>query len=313
MIFEDLKAFVIVARLGSFARASVELCLAQSALSKRVQRLEHRVGALLLERRARGVVLTESGKAFLARANGLVDEITDLERNLSSVVQTPSGEVRVSMPQRTCGLLAPPLIERCRQVLPLVQLQIHEGTPASVHSSLLRGETDIALMYSPELGAEYWVKPFLVEPLYLLVPSPAMAAQRDLQIPELCGIADLARLPLVLPKKPNSVRVLVERQCAGHGVRPNIVYETDGTHTIRGMVERGMGVTVFSLSAWSYAIEAGTLTAVPFSSPVMNWKLAIVRTRKDVSAVAINRVEEVLELEMGVMLDRGGWPGARRP
>lgn len=313
MIFEDLNAFVIVARHGSFARASVELCVAQSALSKRVRRLEHRVGALLLERRARGVVLTEAGRAFLTRANRLVDEVADMERNLSSVVQTPSGEVRVAIPQRTCGLLAPPLIERCQQELPLVQLHIQEGTPVSVHGSLLRGEADIALIYNPELGAEFWVKPFLVEPLYLIVPSAQTAARRGLEIPDPCGIADLARLPLILPKKPNSVRVLVERQCAGHGLRPNIVYETDGTHTMRGMVERGMGVSVFSLSAWSYAIAAGTLRGVRFSSPVMNWKLAIVRTRKDVSAVAINRVEQVLEQEMGALLDSGGWPGATRP
>src|SRR5690606_33409466 len=64
LIFEDLRAFVVVVQHGSFAKAAADLCIAQSALSKRVQRIEHRMGAALLERRARGVALTEAGHAF---------------------------------------------------------------------------------------------------------------------------------------------------------------------------------------------------------------------------------------------------------
>ena len=124
MVFEDLRAFVTVARLGSFARAAADLCIAQSALSKRVQRLEHRMGAPLLERHARGVALTEAGHAFLARAQRVVDDVGDMERNLSTFARTPSGQVRVALPQRTAGLVGPPLIERVRQELPLVDLQV---------------------------------------------------------------------------------------------------------------------------------------------------------------------------------------------
>lgn len=312
MIFEDLRAFVAVARQGSFARASVELCLAQSALSKRVRRLEHRVGAALLERRARGVMLTETGQSFLVRAQRLVDELADMERNVSSFTQTPSGQVRIAMAQRSCSLLAPPVIERCRAELPLVDLQILEGTPANVHAWLLAGEADIAMAYNPEFGNEFWSKPVLVEPLHLFGPVPAVAARTGMTIPQRCSLAELATVPLILPKKPHSLRVLIDRLCTGQGVRPNIIYEADGTHTIRGMVERGMGCTVFSLSAWKYAVDAGNLIAAPFSSPLVNWKMCIVRARKDVSTVAVNRVNEIVEQELDTLLASGAWPHARR-
>lgn len=97
-----------MARHGSFSQAALDLCIAQSALSKRVQRLEHRMGAKLFERRARGVALTPAGQAFLVRAQRLVSEMDDLERDLSSFVQTPSGPVRIALPRHTSGLLAPP-------------------------------------------------------------------------------------------------------------------------------------------------------------------------------------------------------------
>lgn len=313
MVFEDLKAFVVVARRGSFAHAAAELCIAQSALSKRVQRLEHRMGTALLERRARGVAPTEAGQAFLVRAQRLVDEVADMERNLSSFAQTPSGEVRIALPQRTCGLLAPPVIERCRRELPLVSLQVLEGTPSNVHGWLMRGETDVAMTYNPDIGAGFSVQPFLVEPLYLFASAEAAIAQFGGAVPHACSLSDLASLPLILPCKPSIVRVLVDRLCAGHGLRPNVIYETDGTATTRGMVERGMGATIFSMStSWSYSVEAGQLVAVPFASPLMNWKLYLVRARREVSAVAINPVSRIVEQELERLLDRGAWPNARR-
>jgi LysR family nitrogen assimilation transcriptional regulator len=312
LIFEDMSAFVVVARMGSFSRAAVELCIAQSALSKRVRRLESRLGTALLERRARGVVLTEAGQVFLVRAQRLVDETADLERNLSNYVHTPSGEVRLAFPQRTCGLLAPPVIERCLKELPLVAVQVLEGTPAGVHGWLLRGEADLAMTYNPELGTDFLVRPFAVEPLFLIGPGPAAAGRAGFSMPEVCSFQDLATLPLILPKKPNIVRVIVDRLCVGHGVRPNVIYETDGTQTIRGMVERGMGVTVFTLnSTWSETPTGAPLAASPFSSPLMNWKLCFVRARASLNNVAVNRVQQIVEQEAELLFNSGLWKTTR--
>ena len=312
LILEDLSAFISVALHGSFARAAADQCIAQSALSKRVQRLEQRVGTPLLERRARGVVLTEPGQAFLLRAQRVVEEVADMERNLSSIMQTPSGKVRVAMPQRTCGVLAPPVIDRCRKELPLVDLQILEGTPGNVHEWMMSGEADIALAYNPELGTSFWVRPVLVEPLVLFGPGRPHPVHEEVPLPTTCSIQDLARLPLILPRKPSSIRVLIDRLCSGHGVRPNVIYETDGTQTVRGMVERGMGCTIFTLTAWHQQVAVGLLKAVPFATPLMNWKLCIVRARTDTNLVAVNRVQSFVEQESEALLDAGGWPYARR-
>jgi LysR family nitrogen assimilation transcriptional regulator len=313
LVFEDLQAFVIVARHGSFAQAAATLSIAQSALSKRVHRLEERLGAALFERRARGVALTEAGHAFLARAQRLADDLADLERNLSSLVHMPAGEVRISLPQRTAGLLAPPVIERCLRELPLVNLQVLEGTPSNVHGWLMRGEADIAISYNADVGAGFTVRPVLVEPLFLFSAAHAASQHFGGPVPERCAIADFATLPLILPRRPNPVRVLLDRLAAGHGIKPRILFETDGTATIRGAVERGLGVSVFSLSTtWSYAVESGAMLAIPFVSPLVNWKMYLVRNTKDAGAVAISRVHEIVEQEIGQLLHAGAWPNARR-
>lgn len=313
LVFEDLKTFVAVARNGSFARAAADLCVAQSALSKRVRRLETRLGTALLERRARGVVLTAVGQAFLGRAQRLVDELLDLERNLSSFVELPTGKVCIALPQRTCGLLAPPVIERCRRELPLVDVQVLEGTNANVHGWLMRGEADLAMTYNADLGAGFSVEPFLVEPLYLFASADAVEAQFGRPVPECCALADLATLPLILPRKPDVVRVLIDRLAAGQSLRPNIIYETDGINVIYGLVKRGMGVTVFSRSTtWSEAVESERIVAIPFASPLVNWKMYLVRARKNSGVAAIDRVNEIVKQELELLLDNGSWPNARR-
>lgn len=312
MIFEDLRAFVVVARHGSFAQAAAELCIAQSALSKRVQRLEHRMGTALFERRARGVALTQSGHSFLLRAQRLVAEVSEMERDLSSFAQTPSGEVRIALPQRTSGLLAPPVLERCRAELPLVKLAVLEGTPSNVHGWLMRGEADIAMTYNADLGTGYATRPCFVEPL-LLFAAPRLAAEHFGALTDALSITDLAKVPLILPHKPHPIRVLVDRLMARNGLRAQFSYETDGNTTIRGMVERGMGMTLFSLgTTWTYAVETGQLVALPFSSPLINWKMYLASTRREAGALAVSRVREVVEQELDGLLERGAWPTARR-
>lgn len=308
--FEDMAAFVMVAHLGSFSRAAVELSIAQSALSKRVRRLEEKVGIPLLERRARGVVLTEAGKAFLERARQIMDDVASLERNLSSLVLTPTGEVRVAMTQRMCYLAAPRLIERCKAELPLIDLKILEGTLTDVQSFILSGEADLALCYSPEFGPEYLVQPIFTEPLFLIAPYDTSALA--VQPPEACELADLAQLPLIMPKRPNYVRVLIDRLCAGHGIRPNVIHETDGTYTIRGMVKHGMGYTIFTSNAWFSSFAAKRLRRVPFRSPLVSWQMCMVRPHRSISSVAINRVKALIEDQILEMLDANTWPHARR-
>ena len=51
---------------------------------------------------------------------------------------------------------------------------------------------------------------------------------------------------------------------------------------------------------------------MPFESPLMNWKMFIVRSTRNTGAVAISRVHEIIEQEFEALLHAGAWPNARR-
>ena len=68
MRIDALQAFVAIAETGSFNEAAARLHLSQPGISKRVAALEARLGYRLLDRVARGVSLTEAGRAYLPYA-----------------------------------------------------------------------------------------------------------------------------------------------------------------------------------------------------------------------------------------------------
>jgi DNA-binding transcriptional LysR family regulator len=71
---EELRVFTAVADARSFAQAARKLGISPAQASKLVGKLEDRLGARLLNRTTRDVSLTDSGRAFLARGRGVVDE-----------------------------------------------------------------------------------------------------------------------------------------------------------------------------------------------------------------------------------------------
>lgn len=101
----DLLIFARVAELGSFSRAADQLGLPKSTVSRRLARLEQRVGERLLLRTTRRQTLTELGQQLLEHARQVAAEV-DAVAALSAHRQTaPSGRLRVSMPSDFASFL----------------------------------------------------------------------------------------------------------------------------------------------------------------------------------------------------------------
>ena len=92
----DLRVFVRVLDRGSFSSAAKDLGLTPSAVSKLVSRLEDRLGARLLERSTRRLVLTPEGEGFLARARRIVADIEEAEAEVMRLRGAPRGTLRIN-------------------------------------------------------------------------------------------------------------------------------------------------------------------------------------------------------------------------
>lgn len=92
----DLAAFVRTVDLGSFAAVGAEVELTASGVSRIVSRLERRLGAQLLHRTTRRLVLTQEGEAFLVHARGILAAMEAAEADVASIHGRPRGHLRVN-------------------------------------------------------------------------------------------------------------------------------------------------------------------------------------------------------------------------
>src|SRR5471032_676142 len=94
--FNDLQAFVAVAREGSFTRAAKQLGVSQSALSHTIRGLETRLGIRLLTRTTRSVSPTDAGERLLQTVAPRFDEIATELAALSALRDKPAGTIRLT-------------------------------------------------------------------------------------------------------------------------------------------------------------------------------------------------------------------------
>ena len=113
--FNDLLAFIAVAREGSFTRAAAQLGVSQSALSHTIRGLEERLGIRLLTRTTRAVSPTEAGERLLASVGPLLDGIDSELAAVTAMRDKPAGTIRITTGEHAATTVLWP---KLRQILP---------------------------------------------------------------------------------------------------------------------------------------------------------------------------------------------------
>ena len=122
--FNDLLAFVAVAREGSFTRAAAQLGVSQSALSHTIRSLEARLGIRLLTRTTRSVSATDAGQRLLATVAPRFDEILAEVAALSELRDKPAGTVRISAAEHAADTVIWPRLERFLPSYPDIHVEV---------------------------------------------------------------------------------------------------------------------------------------------------------------------------------------------
>src|SRR5579871_6033128 len=94
--FNDLQAFLAVARSRSFTRAAAQLGVSPSALSHSMRGLEERLGIRLLTRTTRSVSPTVAGERLLRTVGPRFEEVEAELAALSELRRKPAGKIRIT-------------------------------------------------------------------------------------------------------------------------------------------------------------------------------------------------------------------------
>jgi DNA-binding transcriptional LysR family regulator len=149
MELDDLRAFVSVAEVGSVSQAARELYVTQSAVTRRLQRLENSLGAELLNRRTRPVVLTGAGQVVLERCRRLLNDFREV-RAAAANGHVPVGEIKIGVAHALTELTLTEPVGQVRRKFPKVALRLHTGWSRELLERVRSGMLDGAVILLPE-------------------------------------------------------------------------------------------------------------------------------------------------------------------
>ncbi len=289
---KHLKAFVAVAKTGSFAEASGFIHLSQPAISIAIKNLEEIVGGRLLARSTRTLALTPEGEAFLPVAQRLLQDWDEALLDVHNLFAMRRGKLGIAaMPSFAYSLL-PIALAQYRSQYPQVNIVVHDIVAESVVEMVLQGRVEIGVTFDPRDTADLAFTPLFDDEFIAVLPNGhPLASGHEVSWPELQAYSFIGL------QRPSALRELLERVLADNGIQLSFEVEAHQFGTIGRMVECGLGISVVPALCRSQ-MEACCLQCRPIVGPDLHRQVGIVtRHRYPLSSVA-EAMHKVLMMNM---------------
>lgn len=163
MKLSQLRDVLAVAETGSLRAAGRHLGTAQPAITRSIRQIEHELGATLFERHAKGVRLTDIGRAFVNRANAIQVELTRAKDEVNQMKGRLTGQVTLALSTASSMVLLPKSLGEFRKRYPDAILKISETFFSPIERELLDGSIDF---YVGPFEAGSTSNSFIVEHLF---------------------------------------------------------------------------------------------------------------------------------------------------
>ena len=225
--YNDLLAFIAVAREQSFTRAAAQLGVSQSALSHLIRALEAKMGVRLLARTTRSVSPTEAGERLM---RNIAPRFQEIEAELMAVGELrdkPAGNIRISATANAAETALWPRLAKLLPKYPLIKVEI---TRESRFIDLVAERYDMGVRLGSDVARDMTAVRISPDMRVAIVGSPAYLKKHPPPLkPQDLADHDCINLRLMshgelypweLKKGKQSVNVRVEGQLVFNGTRP---------------------------------------------------------------------------------------------
>ncbi len=244
---DDLRLFLEVAELGSFTRAAVLRGTTQSRVSKQIASLEAQCGSTLFRRTGRGVITSELGTRIEGRVRAWLNDSDQLLAEIRADADVPMGEVRLAVLPSATHPLMTHVSQRLRAEFPRIRLNVREGQGSELDTLLDTGSVDMAILFRHQ-------RPSGDEKLLATASTWLVSRPGDTvtSFPTI-EFAQLAGLPLILPRKPAHWRAVLDDTARAKGFTLEAALEAD---SLKIQTELAMQTTGLYAILGSFAIDA---------------------------------------------------------
>ena len=256
----QVRAFLALADAGSFSGAAAETGIAQPSLHRATRDVERLAGAPLIERRGRGLVLTERGRQAARGFRLAMRSIEACLAEIAGLSGRAAGSITIgAMPLARARLLPDALAELCRKHRQ-AHIVVLEGAHRELVDLLRDGRMDmmVGALRAPAPGPDIVQLPLCADRLAVIARAGHPLAGKAC-----VGAGDLAAYPWIIGLPGAPVRALWERMFGGDGAAlPPAPIDCGSVMTIRGLLLSGDFLTLLSPDQVWVELEAGLLQVI---------------------------------------------------
>ncbi|MGP0843745.1 LysR substrate-binding domain-containing protein [Serratia sp. CY83965] len=275
---EDLRSFVTGVELGSFAKAAERLGRSTSAVSAHLKKLEQQVGAPILRKAGRGMVMTEAGETLLGYARRLLelnDEAAAAVRGLDL-----QGTVRLGLQEDFGETFLPQVLGSFARANPKVRIEARIARNAELIDWVLKGQLDLSLAWDGGLSTPFHQALGQRQLRWIASPGFALAPWREGDEP----------LPLVMFDAPCLMRSAATQALDRAGIPWRIAFTSRSLNGVWAAVSAGLGVTVRTAAG----LPPGLSPLAPDLLPVLGQLGVVLHRAEDQPSAAVQRLAQIV-------------------
>jgi DNA-binding transcriptional LysR family regulator len=269
----DLRAFLAVADLGTFKAASDSIHLSQSALSRRVDKLEEALGIALFVRTTRKVELTTVGRSFAPKARNVLNELESALLGIADVAERISGEITIACVPSAVAYFLPRVVREYHVRYPRIRVRLIDESSSDILLNVTRGEADFGVTYIGTQEADIDFQPLMQDPF-------VVACRRDHPLAHRQKVkwSELGTYDYISLAQGSGNRLLIDQALSTSSSRPRWFCEVHHVPALVSLVEAGAGIGVVPRLSMPPDGHP-TLVSVPLYDPEVARPLGLIKRR----------------------------------
>lgn len=272
MNIRDLQYLVALSEHKHFGNAAEACHVSQPTLSTQIKKLEDELGAPLVERDNKTVILTDLGLDVVTRSQQILAGVDEIKQIAKQAANPESGTLRLGLIPTIAPYLLPYAVKALKSAFPDLNLFLHEAQTHELIERLKSGNLDAAIMALPVNDDRLDSIPMYSESFFAALPlGHPLAKQKTIEV------NDLTDQALMLLEDGHCLRDQALEICHHVGIKETQGFRATSLETLRQMVVSGAGITLLpTLAAETQLCQDGVdIHIVPFASPAPKREVGI--------------------------------------
>lgn len=239
MNIRELNYFIEVAKEGSFTKASKNLFVCQSALSKAIKSFENDLDIKLIDRTSKNFKLTPEGQLLFENGVIALKVINEQLDMLLDSVSLEKGKIKLGVPPVISTIYFTSLIQSFKENYPSINLQITEAGANTVKNKVNDGDIDIGVVILPFNSDNFNIIPIFQAEVVVIVNKEHPLAKK-----EEISLLELKNEHFISLDETYMLYDRVKIRCNQVGFTPNIISTSSQWDFVAEMVALNQGIAI---------------------------------------------------------------------